>query len=441
MNNAKLFPYQEIGVDWLSDRRFALLADEMGLGKSAQAIQAADNILADKICVICPAVARRNWYREFHRFGMFSRHFFVPEGNGQDSVGAHSIICSYDYAASGGINADSRFDLLILDEAHFIKSPEAKRTLAIFGEKGVARRSKRTWAITGTPMPNHPGELWVMLKCFGVHTGSYTKFCDSFCEYAPGYKDHLRIVGARREMLPSLRNLIAPVMLQRTVEEVLPDLPRLHFGDVVVEPGKVKLSVEEIEKVAREMESLAGMIDFTKPLGPEAMNALELMAKSVSTLRRYNGMQKVDPVAEMVNQELDSGAYKKIVIFASHTTVIQQLLGKLAHHGADIIVGATSAKNRELIIDRFQTDDSLKVIICNIIAAGTAINLTASNQVLFVETEWSPGTNAQAARRCRRIGSTRPVMARFVGIADSIDEKIQKILRRKSRDIGMLLAT
>jgi SWI/SNF-related matrix-associated actin-dependent regulator 1 of chromatin subfamily A len=440
--HVKLYPYQEIGVDWLSERRFALLADEMGLGKSAQTIRAADNILADRVLVVCPAVARENWLREFEKFSMLHRQFVVRDSPLKMPQRGKSFICSYDGAVSmnKGNWWKGGFDLIILDEAHYLKNPQAERTQQILGKDGIAHKSGRTWATTGTPMPNNPAELWVLLRTFGVIDYGYDSFVDKWCQTIDGYKGHSRIVGARVGTQDILRKVLAPIMLRRTVEQVMPQLPTISFNDLVIEPGNVEIPPDRLKEKLEQEEWLAKMLlDENSQITPAKMRLLEVLANSVSTLRWYCGMQKVQPVADMVNDELANNEYKKIVIFGVHTAVLHGLYKLLLRWKPAFIVGSTTPIARERDIERFQEEDSCRAFICNIQAAGIAVNLTAANQVLFVESEWSPGPNQQAVRRCRRIGSKLPVFARFVGIANSIDEKIAKVNARKTRDIDAII--
>lgn len=423
----KLFPYQVEGAEWLSDQRRALLADEMGLGKSAQAITAADDILADRILVVCPAVARENWKREFQKFSKYPRQPVVAS--------YESIVSAYQSTAPW-----QTFDLVIADESHFTKNPEAERTKALIGKGGLIHAAERMWFLTGTPMPNHPGELWAILFTTGRTKLSYDAFCRRYCKFVPGYKQHLQITGAKEEHIDELRKLLAPIMLRREISDVGMQLPDLFFGDVVVEACPVKLSKEQFENATKEEIWLRKRLQDLDEFNPQHMRLLEAVARSVSTLRLYNGLQKIDAVAGMVDSELCAGQYGKIVLFGVHREVLQQLERKLMHHGGHVINGATPAWQRQEFIDQFQSDPRYRVLICNIRTAGTAITLTAADQVLFVESEWSPGDNRQATKRCHRIGQTRPVTARFVGIANSIDEKIQRINRRKAQDIRAVLS-
>jgi SNF2 family DNA or RNA helicase len=448
----RLLPFQDYGAKWLPLRKCRLLADQMGLGKTPQIITAADIVGAEKVLVVCPAVAKVNWLREFERWSWWGREFcYRKKGKFPTNPTAPSRIESYDgviQAAKGGVfwQAKEEWDLLILDESHFTKSMDAKRTKAIFGKNGLVRRAKRVWAVTGTPMPSHPGELWTIMYTFGATRLRYIPFIMRYCEFAPGCgpsSGQMQIKGAKRERLPELRRLLKPIMLRRRMEDVMPELPPYIFSDVVVEPGEVDLrlvgsfatrmypvdlSDEIYSEVARQEEE-------AEKVFPD-MKALEAMAGSISTLRLFVGLQKIKPVAELISDELRRNEYQKIVIFAIHRDVIEGLRRELKDFDCVTLYGKTPPERRQRNIDRFKKKKSCRVFIGNIHAAGTNLTLTEADQVLFVEQAWTPGDNAQAAARCRRIGTTRPVNVRFVSIADSIDEKISAILRRKAKDIS-----
>lgn len=449
-----LFPFQETGVEWLYQKKVALLADEMGLGKTPQAIRAADRAGALRLLIVCPAAARINWAREFRRFDPARPELHISRDGKNPPPPGVSGITSYDLAvrfqekkAWGG-----DFDIIVLDEAHFLKSLDAKRTQAILGREGLVRRAGKVWALTGTPMPNHPGELWIWLRVFGRTTLNYRAFTLKFCEFAPGggpYDPMPQIVGAKKLAIPELRRLLAPIMLRRKKEDVLKELPPISFGDVIVERGKVNLlehasflpwlipenrTRELAEKLAMEEQRLdteTGAVG----LGAPGLQMLEAMAGSVATLRRYVGLQKVPAVIDMIKFEFENDLYKKIVIFAIHRDVIEWLRRELRKFRPVTLYGKTDPERRQKNIDRFQTDPKCKIFIGNIMAAGTAITLTAAHNVLFIEQDWVPANNAQAAMRCHRIGQEKPVTVRFVGLADSIDERITYTLKRKTRDI------
>lgn len=429
----ELFPFQKEGSAWLATKRLALLADEMGLGKSAQAITAADDIAAKNVLVLCPAVARINWDCEFRKFSPYSRKFHIAlDGKVRPPRG--SLICSYDLAVrfnEKGWLDGSYFHVGVLDEGHFLKSMDAKRTKAVMGKDGVIRHCERVWMLSGTPMPNgNPGELWVMLYTFGRTKLPYMQFLTRFCAFAPNrgpYSGMMQIVGTRKDRLEELKDLLRPIVLRRMKKDVL-DLPEMLFGDVAVLPGAVPSHLI--------MDCDPALINEESEIVAKNMLRLEALAGSVSTLRRYVALQKIQPVADLLSGELDQKLYSKIVVFATHVDVVKELARRLERFNPVTITGETPPKERHARQERFQTDSGCHLLIGNIQAAGIAITLTAASQVLFVEQSWVPAENAQAAMRCHRIGQRFPVTVRCVALADSIDEKVTATLRRKSKDIA-----
>ncbi len=446
-------PYQIAGIDWLASKRHALLADDMGLGKTLQSIKAADAVNAKRVLIICPAIARINWLREFEMYSTLKRDFQVISKR-EAPCPTRSIICSYDLAAYYGPLFEGPFDVTILDEAHFIKSHDAGRTKAILGKRGVHLESKRIWALTGTPSPNgYASELWPLLFTFGATTLHYQKFVETFCNYYL-YKNENCITGTKKHKIAELSAMLAKVMLRRKKEDVLKELPPITFDKLVIEPGSFDIELDcetsllkyvlpqdrlqelkdRLQGETRILEDGLSRIDS----GRDRLRFVEAMAKSVSTLRMFNGLQKLNPVSELVKAELEAGAYDKIVIFAIHRDVIHGLRKRLSKFHPVTLYGGTPPETRQKNIDKFQSDPKCKIFIGNVNACGTAITLTASCNVLFVEQSWTPADNAQAAMRCHRIGQKQAVFVRTVGIANTIDEKIAAALCRKSRDISAI---
>lgn len=442
-----LFPYQLIGAKWLSEKNFALLADEMGLGKSAQSIRAADTLFAKRILIVCPAVARRTWLQEFVKFSNARRSFYIIESRElSEPLKDKSVICSFDLVDV--VPSDETFDVLIIDEAHYLKSISAKRSKLILGKQGLVHRAKRVWALTGTPAPNHAGELWPLLYVFGATPLPYDGFVEKFCttiQTARGPK----IIGNKSENIPVLRHLLSKIMLRRKKEDVMKELPPITYADITVEPGLVDIGTqssfvqycyppERIHELNRILELEKKMVEEATRhthLGAEGVKVLEALAKSVSTLRRYNGLQKVEAVADIIEEELTFGAYDKVVVFAIHRDVIEALRVRLSKFGAVTLYGGTDPEKRDKHVKSFQNNPKTRVFIGNIQAAGTNITLTAAHNVVFVEQEWTPGNNAQAAMRCHRIGQTKPVFVRVVSLSDSLDQRVNQVLKRKTRDL------
>lgn len=440
-----LFPYQKIGSEWLQTKKFALLADEMGLGKTAQAIIAADNINAERILVICPAVARQNWLLEFKKFSKQLRNWTVLTQSTQ-STSSDCVAVSYDLAHLNLKVLKRPWDLVILDEAHYLKNHSAKRTKAILGKEGIAHTAKRVWALTGTPTPNNPSELWPLLYTIGATKLPYDKFVKQYCTYRMASYG-LQIYGAKQSAIPNLKRILSPILLRRRKAEVMKDLPSITYQDVVVEAGPVDEEIAFIDyffphdrgselhqKIDNERKLVTDIINTAQQMKDWA-GALAAMATSVSTLRRYVGLQKLKPAADMIYEELESGAYEKVVIFAIHQAVIEGMRSKLQKFNPVTLYGKTPEEKRVYNIKKFQETKKCRVFIANIQAAGTAITLTAAHHVVFIEQDWTPGNNAQAAMRVHRIGQKYPVNIRFIALADSLDQKISNILKRKAKDI------
>jgi SWI/SNF-related matrix-associated actin-dependent regulator 1 of chromatin subfamily A len=427
-------PYQILGAAFLFSKPFALLADDMGLGKTLQAIYAAETMNLQSILVICPAVARVNWQREFKMWTLLEWEFQVCFGK-DDFPTTGRVIVSYDYAAQYPDRLTSfGWDLVICDESHFIKEPEAKRTVSIYGKNGIIRRTKRLWCLSGTPAPNHVGELWPMLFTFGATRLSYEDFLERYCNCRPtfhGGQRRLQVRGTKKAMIPEIKELLKSVMLRRLKEEVMKELPPIKYDEVTVEPGPALhlMREEDVINYVREKDLATEVIE--RGGGSELVS----IPDSVSTLRKFTGLQKVQPLIEMVSHEIINGAYDKIVIFAVHQEVIENLAEGLRAFGVVKLYGKTPAKERQENIDAFQNDKATRVFIGNITAAGTAITLTASCQVLFAELSWTPGDNAQGAMRAHRRGQTRPVFVRMATLPDSIDQSVTRVLKRKTEEL------
>ena len=418
------FPYQQEGAEFLASRRFAFLADGMGLGKTVQAILACDMVRATSVVVICPAVARVNWQREFA--------IWIP------NVKIKLDVVSYDKAASQKNALPLSFDVLILDEGHYLKTRTTKRTKAVYGAlckgDGLVSRAKNVWILSGTPCPNNAGELWPHLRALwpelitkSEKPLSYAEFLSRYCvlqetPYGP------KVLGNKNR--EELRGILAQVMKRRLAEQVLKDLPPILFSTATVEaddvlPELAALEADPAVDLLRDAIKGDASIDFANV--------------AVASLRRVTGAAKAPVIAKLVADELDAGAYDKVVVFAQHLDVIRLLVDNLSAYGVVSITGSTPPTLRQKAIDEFQTHPRVRVFVGQLQACSTAITLHAANQVIFVEQSWTPAENAQAAKRCHRIGQTKPVFVRMFGLAKSIDEAVTRVLVRKTQMIGELM--
>jgi len=442
----KLYPYQKTGIEFLKARRHAMLADTMGMGKTAQAIIAAQELGLKKILVICPATAKINWQREFIKWaGRKSR--IVDSQNftwGGTEIGSFDHVTQHIYHF-----LKTKWDLVIVDEAHFLKEPSAQRTKAILSPEGLAHKVDKMWLMSGTPAPNHAGEMWIYLYTFGFTKLSYEGFLSRYCRVTTisgrskgKYYERAMIAGTNTKNSPELKRIAKPYILRR--KKLPGQQPPISHYPHYIDPADLSDPLADFpnlkSKIKEEMARLQEAIGFDYQISDEKLLlSLQAMSQSVSSLRRYHGLQKIGPAARLISDELELGLYRKIVVFGIHRDVLKTLHRNLAQFNPQIIVGGMSDKVKQAAIDTFQDDQTARVFIGNIKAAGTAINLTAAHQGLGIERDWVPGNNAQAYARMRRIGQTKPVTFRHLTIANSFDDKLTALLIRKIKEISTFI--
>lgn len=440
----QLYPYQTVGAAFLTVRKRAILADTMGLGKTAQAIVAAEGMRAKCIVVICPAGVRINWHREFLRFSNRELIYRVIN-NGRSSLTDEGVnIISYELAATANMKRRlmaMNIDVLILDEAHFLKSRDAKRTEAIYGvrctgDTGIMSRATHVWALTGTPTPNHPGEIFSTLRAFGIWTQNYYAFEAKFCQVREGDWGPV-VVGMKN--VDELKALVKPIMLRRRVEDVMTDIPKVTIADLPLEARGITHpeDLQEWEKAEKGADA-AKLKTRLEEVADD--NNLDLTKLQLPTLRRLTGLAKVRPVCELVMRELDSGL-DKIVIFGEHRDVLEGCRQTLSKYGAQIIYGGNTDEVKQERIDRFMKIWKYRVMIGHIKVLGTGIDglQRVCNNALFIESSWNPSENVQAIGRLRRTGQSRPVFVRFASLAGSLDEAVQRVITRKTKMIAEML--
>lgn len=438
---APAYPYQQEGSDYLAQRRTAYLGDDPGLGKTRQVIDAADKINADRILVICPASLKVNWLREFAKFSQRQRPTCIPKAN-EFVPDSGPLVCviNYEIAIRPGLHwllSEMQWDVLVCDESHKLKSTTAKATRAVLGEKGLYQHAAHVWLMSGTPAPNHAGELYPALHALypdATHGLAYDQWLRRYCHVIPGtYSD--KVTGHKPE-IAQLKQALGDFMIRRKRSEVLKDLPPLRIGRMTVENED---ALKAIEQAQRDDPLLAGLV------GADVEEALEneLDEMQLSTLRRLCGEAKAHALVPVIKDELDSGT-EQIVLMCWHRNTMDVLHDGLTGYGVARIDGAT--KNRQAEVDRFQSHahtsqdaTRCRVFIGQIQAAGTGHTLTAAQDMMIVEPSWVPGDNLQAMLRIHRIGQTGSCFIRFTALAGSLDEAIINVAERKANLLAELL--
>ncbi len=409
-------PYQITGRDFLASRTRALLADEMRVGKTPQAILAAEQLGVKRVLVLCPAIAAPHWRREWMKWAPASR---VDVG-----------VMSYDMARrawQAGDLKSLRWDVLIVDEAHFCKNPKAARTQMVYGTAGLGRQACAIWALSGTPVTKHAAELWAMLRAFGVTELTYDQFVRRYCT---GYYDlqrrEFRITGTKTSAVAEVKELLAQVMLRRTRQEVAPEMPGIGFEFLELHLSKsVDLSPPELSW----LDSDATLLDW-----------VESQAGSDTTNRPAVAEAKVPDLAGEITFAVENNLLAQTVVFGWHKEPLQLLSWRLNQSGVDtaVINGDTSPKRREIIQKDFR-EGRVKVIVANILAAGTAIDLSAASHGYFLELDWVPGNNMQAANRLVSLQKMEPITFDVVTCPGTIDDRVQRVLVKRVSEINQIM--
>ena len=448
------FEYQKRGIKFLMQNNRAYLADEMGLGKTRQAISAAKNLGLLKhgpIIVVCPATAKYNWQAEFKKWANEDAEVLEKKMHPSSNLYNGVYICSYDFAKYHLVKLHDLWPtLVIFDEAHYLKEP---KTIAVnrllINSKSFVLNSEYFWCLSGTPMPNHVGELWPILSAFGLDVSSYDAFTQRYCRFGNikiqskrGVFFKRKIIGTQLKLKDEIRRILKPVMLRREKEKVLKDLPKIQINAYYIEGYYNKMIVpgEFMERVEKAREELTEVFDGELD-DDILLKQLMAMSKSISTLSLFHGLGKVRNSFRLIKNEILDRQYRKSVIFGTHTAPLQMMHEEFnrAKISSYLITGATPSKERFNIQNKFQKSNKPCVFIGNIQAAGTNLNLTAANIVNFLELDWVPGNNSQALARCHRIGQTKNVFARVLAIKDSLDTKMIKVIMRKTKEIKGVL--
>lgn len=440
--------YQLDGVFFLASRVVALLADEPGIGKTFQALMGAEVAQCQAILILCPAVARFHWLRQFEMYSKPERRCSILWGKRNEWPSTAGIICSYDLAIRKTESTwlcSRQWDLIICDESHALNNTASQRTALVWDK--LAKRTRRLWCLSGTPARNNISELWPVLNAAGVWTKGRRKFIEEFCDVVQTVYGE-KILGTKKTKIDEAKRLLGPVMLRRYVKDVMSQLPPLTHSMYPVERTPVDiqqwfskvtvgvLSKEELfRQIADETRMTDSIIKVTNGNIDEAALALAALQNSTAQSRRYTGLSKVPAIADLVNMELLEGHYQKIVLFCWHRDVIEFLKFSLRDWSPIVLFGGQLVSTKDSNINRFQTQQSVRVCIAQIAAAGVAIDLTAATEVGFVEASYVPADNAQAVMRVHRFPQKRPVRSRFFTLADSVDEQVMLILRKKTADL------
>lgn len=431
--------YQTVGVEFLMQHLGALLADDMGIGKTVQAIIAINALGAIKVLIICPASVKINWKRELEKWLTLSARIGVAAGSVWPED-VDIVICNYDIIGRFEDKVKGfEWDVVILDEAQYVKNPKAKRTRAILGgakrsdtetqvtiEHQEPIRARYRWALTGTPIENRIIEIFPVLRYLSPYAfPNKRRFEQRYCalQLIHGRWDN-KGASNIEELQMRLRS---SVMLRRRKGDVLTELPPKAIQVIELQPdtATAKLLKREHELTADAKKSFKRLA-YEDGFGDSP----------VATIRREIGLRKTKAVIAHLHDCIESQG--KVICFVVHKAVAAAI--KEAFGGrAVVLTGDTSQKDRQAAIDRFQSDPGVDLFIGNVRAAGVGITLTASSHVVFAEMSWNPAENVQAEDRAHRIGQTGSVLVQYLVWHGSIDAYIAQSNAQKMDTVDSAL--
>lgn len=354
--------YQKAGISFALGRKGTLVADEMGLGKTIQAIGVCNNDPEIKsVLVICPASLRVNWLRESQKWSTRPWTYYVVENGNPIPANADYVIVNYDRLKDAVLESlmGRQWGVMICDEAHYLKNPDALRTQRVLGVQAKFKKTPTGWAetsprkpglvdqvagrvllLTGTPILNRPMEAFPLLhaldnKAWHSAFAFGKKYCDGK-QIQAGRKWVWDFTGASN--LEDLQQrLRSSIMVRRLKKDVLTDLPAKR-RQVVVLPLNGDASVVDAENAAWEqqeehLQALRLAVNLAAVSGDEeaykaAVAALQEGAKlafeQISAARKAVALAKLPKVIEHLEGMAEAGI-EKVVIFAHHHEVIDTL--------------------------------------------------------------------------------------------------------------------
>jgi SWI/SNF-related matrix-associated actin-dependent regulator 1 of chromatin subfamily A len=432
----QLFPFQLEGVRFALQREGTLLADEMGCGKSIEAIGV---INADfSICtilIVCPSVMKLPWKRELENWLVRSFTIGIVGINAQ-ALACDIIICNYERLHTVQSALLSKvFDLALLDECHYCKNPLAKRT-----RLATSIQARRRMALSGTPLLNYPVELLPVLTWLDPTQWPKSQWFNFMERYAEPVWNGFGWKYCRGHNLEELsERLRSTVMIRRTKQEVLPELPPKLRSIIEIEPESddvARLVSSELEAFRR-FEEAAHTDRYTgsvKTLKSAAMQEWE----NLSQAGHQTALAKVPYVTRFVVETFNAGV-SKLVLWVHHRDVAFQYKESLSKYRPVLLLGGMTSNERQQAIDTFQSDPEVQLFVGGISCAGIGITLTASSHCIFAELSWVPASLTQAEDRCHRLTQRSSVLVQHLVLSGSLDAVMARTLLSKQRMLDLVL--
>ncbi len=431
----RAFKHQEEGIEFLLKTPKCVLADDMGLGKTYQSIVAALECESERVLIVCPASLKINWMREVQNFcedvSIISGKHWDPS---RFTIINYDILKNFHTIEERGKTyedwelrreiVDFNPDLIILDEAHFIKNHKSIRGKIL---KDLSKRftPDRIWLLTGTPIANRPMDYYNLLSIIDSPVArNWVHYARTYCE-GMRFKKGGRYIWVTKgaSNLQELNDKTKRTILRRKKEDVL-DLP-----DKLITP--VYLELQNVDGYKNVWGEYLKQRKIDGKKGNPARDLVEM-----TLLRTFIAMETLPYTIEKTEEAIELN--KKTIIFCNFNDEMDVLI---RHFGEKCVCvrGGMNDNQKQFAVDRFQEDDKCMVFIGQIKAAGVGLTLTAAEIVIMNSLDWVPGNHEQAEDRAYRIGQNKTVNIYYMLIDDTIDTLVWDILNEKKKVIGTIM--
>ena len=390
---ATLRSYQTFGVKYIVHQKRTLLGDEMGLGKTMQAIASMCALKAQgkhHFMVVCPASVLINWCREISKFcslevtkvhGGDDEALLYWRENGGVAVTTYESISRFD------LPEKFRFGMLVADEAHYVKNPQAKRTKALVD---LLSHCENVLFMSGTPLENRVEEMCFLVNCLNKEIAAEI--------------EKVKYISTAEQF----RAELAPVYLRRTRDDVLTELPELTEKEQWCELNAAEQSA------------------YSDAVMSENFMAMRQVSWNVDDLESSTKAQRL---LELCDKARDEG--RKVIVFSFFRNTLKKVEELLSDRCMEVITGEVSPQRRQEIVDEFTKAQAGAVLISQVQAGGTGLNIQSASVIIFCEPQIKPSIENQAISRAYRMGQVRDVLVYRLLADETVDERMLELLRTK----------
>ena len=393
--NATLRSYQNFGAKYIVHQKKVLLGDEMGLGKTMQAIASMVALAAEgksHFMVVCPASVLINWCREIKKFS--DLEVTKVHGNDEEALlhwreNGGVAVTTFESISRFVLPEKFKISMVVTDEAHYVKNPEALRTKALLK---LLQQTEHVLFMSGTPLENKVEEMCFLVSCLQPQIAQEL--------------EGVKFLSTAEQF----RQQLAPVYLRRTRESVLQELP-----DLIEKEQWCDLGPQEKQ-------------DYKDAVLSGNFMAIRQVSWQVDDLKNSS---KAARLLELCDQAKEQG--RKVIVFSFFRSTIQKVIQLLGDRCTEPITGEISPQRRQEIVDAFGKAEDGTVLVSQVQAGGTGLNIQSASVIIFCEPQIKPSIENQAIARAYRMGQVRDVLVYRLLADDTIDESMLELLKTKQQ--------